>query len=189
MKKLTLLAILLTANFSTAHAQATIQSYAELNILLHPIQTIIVNPGQTSVNLEFKTKDSYRNGVESKHVNHLNIYSTGDFEIKASAVTDKLTNSASTTTTIELADILLSASESTTAGLPGASYLSNVPIAVTASLVSGSLLVSHTSGGMDKNIDITYKAAPDEDAYVNKYICSQSPTEYTTTIIYQISAK
>ncbi len=189
MKKLTFLAILVTANLSTATAQATNQSSAELNILLHPIQTIIVNPGQTTVNLEFKTKEAYKNGVESKQINHLNIYSTGGFEIKASAISDKLTSTASTTATLELADILLTSSESAAGGLSGASYLSNIPIPVTASPASGSLLVSHTSGGVDKNIDITYKAAPDENAYVNKYIRSQSPTEYTTTIIYQIAAK
>ncbi|MBF5027198.1 hypothetical protein [Planobacterium oryzisoli] len=190
MKKLTLLAILVTAGLTaSAKAQATNQSTAELNILLHPIQTIIVNPGQATVNLEFKTKDAYKNGVESKQVNHLNIYSTGGFEIKASATSDKLTSTASTTSTLPLADILLTASESTADGITGAQYQTNVPIAITASPASGSLLVSHTSGGVNKNIDITYKAAPDDDAYINKYIRSQSPTEYTTTIIYQIAAK
>lgn len=63
------------------------QNSVTLNVNLYPIQTLMVNTSQKEVNLEFKTREDYRNGVVSEQQDHLTIYSTGGFQVKVSAVT------------------------------------------------------------------------------------------------------
>src|SRR5690554_7051473 len=53
----------------------------KLNIVLNPIQTIIVNT-QQDVDLVYKTIDNYGEGVLTTIKDHLKIFSTGGFEVK-----------------------------------------------------------------------------------------------------------
>ncbi|MEG0529562.1 MAG: hypothetical protein RR578_04425, partial [Bacilli bacterium] len=46
------------------------QAQATLNVKLYPIQTIVIG-GNNTVNLEYKTKDNYLNGVTSDMKDHL----------------------------------------------------------------------------------------------------------------------
>ncbi len=77
MGKLKLILLLLpTVVFSQTSDNVT------LNVTLNPIQSLIVNPQQKTVDLTYSTKADYLNGVISKQENHLTVFSTGGFEIK-----------------------------------------------------------------------------------------------------------
>ena len=80
MKKILLLTALLGIMWG-AVAQKT--DYAVLKIVLHPVQSIILNPAQKYVNLEYKNADDYTVGVTSFKENHLKVFSTGAFNILA----------------------------------------------------------------------------------------------------------
>src|SRR5690554_4456234 len=52
-----------------------------LNIVLSPLQSIVVNPTQKVVNLVYENADNYNEGVIHELADHLTINSTGGFEV------------------------------------------------------------------------------------------------------------
>lgn len=170
MKKIILSSFLLLA-FVTVNAQTV-----TLNVKLKPIQTLVVNPAQNTVNLEYVTKDDYANGVASVNADHLTVYSTGGFQVKVKAADATMTNGTKSilVNTIKLTPSAGSAKQDAATYVP-AFNLSNVD----------TTLMSSTTGGVNKKINIEYKGAG-ADAYINNYIAGQNPTVYTTTLTYTI---
>lgn len=151
-----------------------------LNIKLSPIQTLVVNAGQTTVNLEYKTKADYSGGVSANEANHLEIYSTGAFEIKAKASTSTLNNTnigqgmdVNTVTIIPTA---------------GTNSLADADYTTTSLSAEAQTIISSTTGGVANNFNIEYKGKGG-DAYVNYYNNAENPTVYTTIVTYTIAAK
>ncbi|MEZ7515596.1 hypothetical protein [Flavobacterium frigidarium] len=153
----------------TAYAQNV-----TLNVKLKPIQTLVVNSGQKTVDLEYNSKEDYKNGVSKTNADHLNIYSTGGFQVNVKSATATMVNG---TKKIDANGIQLTASAGSDA-VAGATYLSNVKLSN-----AETLLVSSTAGGVDKKISIAYKGAGG-DAYLDNYIATQTPTIYTTELTY-----
>lgn len=52
-----------------------------INITLHPIQILKINPAQTEVALNYTDEDDYKNGVRNLQENHLTIYSSSGYEV------------------------------------------------------------------------------------------------------------
>lgn len=158
---------------------------ATLNVRLNPIQTLVVNAQQKTVDIDYITKDHYKDGVSSKQVNHLNIFSTGGFEVKIKSSGSDLTNqgTAGTNGNIAASTIKIVATQGTQDALTEADYKQNVVLSATEGII-----VSSTKGARDKNIDIEYQAAGN-DAYLDKYVANQTPTTFTTTVTYTIYAK
>lgn len=52
-----------------------------INITLHPIQILKINPAQTEVDLTYTDEDDYKNGVRNLQENHLTIFSTSGYEV------------------------------------------------------------------------------------------------------------
>lgn len=170
MKNL-IIASFIVLGLSTVQAQNV-----TLNVKLKPIQTLVVNTAQKTVDLEYSSKDDYKNGVLSTNTDHLNIYSTGGFQVKVKSATASMTNG---TKKIEANTIQLTATAGTD-GITGATYSSNLKLST-----AETLLVSSTSGGVDKKISVAYKGAGAE-AYLDNYIAGQTPTVYTTELTYTI---
>lgn len=183
------LALVLTAfaaNAQTAfsaNAQADTDQVA-LNVKLYPIQTIVVNAA--NVDLEYKTKDDYANGVTVSQGDHLTVYSTGGFTVNVKSETPTLTSllPAAAAESISSSDILITSAAGTTNSLAGAAYKTEVPLTTT-----GAQLIQSTTGGVNRNFNVTYKAKGDLNNYVNKYFKDgNNPTVYTTNVIYEIVA-
>ncbi|AZA60394.1 MULTISPECIES: hypothetical protein [Chryseobacterium] len=166
---------LLSAAGLLAFATASAQNVT-LNVRLKPIQTLVVNTSQKVVNLEYVTKDDYQNGVTSENPDHLNIYSTGGFQVKVKASNAAMQNGGKS---IATNTILIKASAGSDV-LNGAQYSQDVQLSG-----SESTLVTSTSGGVNKKINIAYKGAG-ANAYINNYIAGQDPTLYTTELTYTI---
>lgn len=71
----------------TAYAQNV-----TLNVKLKPIQTLVVNSRQRTVDLEYNSKEDYKNGVSKTNADHLNIYSTGGFQVNVKSATATMVN-------------------------------------------------------------------------------------------------
>lgn len=79
MKKIILTSLMLAFGI-IAQAQNSNTGHVTLNVKLNPIQTLVVNPAQETVDLEYSSKDDYANGVTSGALtDHLSVFSTGRF--------------------------------------------------------------------------------------------------------------
>lgn len=178
------LALVLTAFAANAQVGPTETDQVALNVKLYPIQTIVVNAA--NVDLEYKTKTDYANGVTVSQGDHLTVYSTGGFTVNVKSETATLTSSLATANgeSINSSDIKISAAAGATNSLAGAAYETDVPLTTT-----GAKLIKSTTGGVNKNFNVSYKAEGNLDSYVNKYFKDgNNPTVYTTNVIYEIVA-
>ncbi|KNB60636.1 MULTISPECIES: hypothetical protein [Chryseobacterium] len=149
---------------------------ATLNVRLKPIQTLVVNNAQKIVNLDYVTKDDYANGVSSLNADHLNIFSTGGFQVKVKSANSALQNGNKN---IQANTIQIKATAGSDA-VNGAQYAQNVQLSA-----NETTLVSSSNGGVDKKISIEYKGAG-ANTYLDNYIAGQDPTVYTTELTYTI---
>lgn len=183
MKKTVFFSALITGLFAmNANAQLT-DSQVTLNVRLTPIQTIVVNAGQKTVDLNYDSKNAYEDGVTVSKADHLNIYSTGGFAVKVSATSAELTSGA-TAKTIAANTIKISASEGSTNPLTAAK-------GTTVSLTNNPQdLITSATGGFNKNFNVDYAGAG-LGAYVNNFVASAGNPEvvYTTTVQYEIIAQ
>ncbi|QPH40435.1 hypothetical protein [Pedobacter endophyticus] len=167
--------VILSIIGKTASAQT---DNATLNIRLYPIQTITVNPTQKTVNLDYKTTADYADGVSLAQADHLTVYSTGAFIVKVKSAAATLTGAKSN---IDANDVSISPLAGTSNQLANATY--------TARNLSNTdqTIISSNTGSVNKNFNITYKAAGSQK-YVDKYFKTENPTVYTTTVTYTIEA-
>ncbi|MGA9213338.1 hypothetical protein [Kaistella sp.] len=181
MKEKVILVLVLVAGSLSKNARAQNMGEAKLNIRLHPVQTISVNASGNGVNLDYKTREDYKNGINITQENHLKIYSTGAFIIKVRSTNPTLIN-ANNTKSINTADISITASKGT---LNGVEKFSTAAINLS---VEDQELISSTVGGSNRTFNINY-AAKGDDQYINKYVSTQNPTVYTTEVTYSIEPK
>lgn len=169
----------------TAFAQNTtttgpkpITATATLNVKLHPIQTIVIESNE--VDLEYKTKDDYSNGVTKTMNDHLIVYSTGGFAVKVKSENENLVREVGEgeipVNTINLVATLGTGNES-------GSTFKGVTLDT-----SDKNLISSEVGGTNLKFNVAYNGKGG-DAYVNKYNNVENPTVYTTTVTYTIEAQ
>ena len=177
MKQIILTFLFSTLFSSVAFAQAT----ATLNVKLYPIQTIMIG-GENTINLEYKTKDNFKNGVSKKVDDHIEVYSTGGFEIKAKTNNANLVGTGENSKFIESSDIELLATNGSSSLDVGSMVKAQLNGTTEVSLLTSSV------GGVDKTFNVEYFAAGG-DKYINHYVNSENPTKYTTEVTYTIVAK
>lgn len=180
MKNLFLTAITVIGFAFTAQAQNS--GNVTLNVKLHPIQTLIVNPSQNTVNLNYHTTTDYANGVSSAQADHLTVYSTGGFTVKVESASDAISSAMATNSNTLAANSIQVAANAGSEALGGATY-SEVNLST-----AGGTLISSNTGGVNKKFNVEYKGA-EADQYVNLYYNGENPTIYTTTVTYTISAQ
>jgi len=148
------------------------QNSVTLNVNLYPIQTLLVNTTQKEVNLEYSTREDYRNGVVSEQQDHLTIYSTGGFQVKVSAVTAAIDNSV-------LDNITIIPSS-------GSKPLNQLHVVYTDKNISEleQPIISATKGAIDKNVNISYKGAGN-DALMG-FAKNNTSTNQSYTVMYTI---
>ncbi|WHF51185.1 hypothetical protein QGN23_12210 [Chryseobacterium gotjawalense] len=180
MKKAILFATFLGGLFA-ANAQTAGPATGDvtLNVNLYPLQSIVVNPSKV-VDLDYKTSADYLNGVNKTEVDHLNVFSTGAFDVKVKS-TD--TNLSGAGTAIPLTDIKIIASQGTTTGTTPLIFVpaSEVALSGTEQIIGGS-----TAAGSG-NISVNYKAAGNND-YLSRVV-GGAKTTYTANLVYSIIAK
>jgi len=186
MKKIILTSAIIFATVAATFAEGpTLPNATDqttLNVILNPIQTLVVNPAQKTVDLEYKNISDYAAGVSSTQEDHLKIYSTGGFIVTVQSAIDDMAR-AKGSETISASTIKIKAENGSTNALTGATVGTEVSLSTTPTS-----LINSSTGGVDKNFNITYSGMG-SDAYVNKYFKNETPTVYTTTVTYAIVAQ
>lgn len=153
-----------------------------LSIEIHPIQTLIIK-NSPNVALEYKTKENYDQGVSKKIDDHIQIYSTSGFEVKAKTNNPNLVGTGTNTNkTIATTDISLTPENGSSSLQVGGLTTANL------SGTSEVLVITSQTGGVDKTFDITY-AAKGNNEYINHFVKGENPTIYNTEVTYTIVAK
>src|SRR5690554_4951701 len=80
-----------------------------VNIKFKPIQSIVVNSGQKTVNLEYYTKEDYASGVSEKMEDHLEVFSTGGFIVSVASNGDFMDSDNAETSKIDAQDVTIEA--------------------------------------------------------------------------------
>lgn len=172
----------LIAGLFTATAQT-----ATLNVVLHPVQSIIVSSGSATVNLVYDNAAKYTAGVTLAMSDHLQVYSTGGFQVSVSVPAATFGNGIASPAvgngeTIAASGITVQAATGSTTNTGGA-YLPAVALSTTATP-----LFSSTTGGAANKYNVTYKGAG-SNAYVGKdFAAGTAATTYTTQVVYSIAA-
>ena len=152
-----------------------------LAVHIYPIQTLVIK-NEKDVVLEYKTKDNFKNGVSKKVDDHIEVYSTGGFEIKAKTNNANLVGTGENSKFIESSDIELLATNGSSSLDVGSMVKAQLNGTTEVSLLTSSV------GGVDKTFNVEYFAAGG-DKYINHYVNSENPTKYTTEVTYTIVAK
>lgn len=178
MKKIILTSAIIFASLAGVFAQT---DDVTLNVILKPIQTLVVNPASKTVNLVYDSKEKYKDGVSKTETDHLSIYSIGGFQVSVSSASPTTLKKGAET--IESDGILITAVAGTGNISTGYTMPSNVPLATT-----GAPIISHDKGGVDKNFTITY-TDKGGDNYIDKYFKADgAASTYNTTVVYTIAA-
>ncbi|MBZ4652014.1 MAG: putative secreted protein [Proteiniphilum sp.] len=153
---------------------------ATVNIKFRPIQSIVVNPDQKTVDLLYATTANYANGVSAEMLDHLEVFSTGGFIVQANTGEDFTRVGGGT---IPASDVILKATQGTGTSIGS---FTNVSLSTTPTT-----LISATEGGTTLKYNVTYDntTAGGSNNYINKYVYSDSPESvYTATVTYTIAA-
>ncbi|MDD4009176.1 MAG: hypothetical protein PHQ67_05115 [Fermentimonas sp.] len=159
------------------------QDNVTLKIKLQPIQTILVNPGQTTVEFLYASTDNYSAGVTESRGDHLTVFSTGGFEVSVKANSDNFTRIGGTET-IPVSDVKVTASNGEKVN--GAETFSDIVLSTSAGTVIGA-----GKGGRDLTYNVSYdNSAGGADKYIDNYIATDgTESVYTAEITYTIAAK
>ena len=183
MKKVFLAAVTLisVAFVGNVNAQGTSSSdVVTVNIKLKPIHTILVNSGQKTVDLTYTTRENYSNGVGVDQADHLEIFSTGAFEVRVKTNG----NFESGQRSIDASSVTVTPSNGT-----GNIVLSPNYSAVTLDN-SDKQIVNSDKGGRDMKVSINYKGAGSDAYLIDKFTKTAGVAEnvFTADVTYTILA-
>ena len=154
------------------------QNTAVLNINLYPVQIIEVNSPGLSVDMDYRTAEDYKNGVNTTMQDQLKIFSTAGFAINVKSESVTLTNPNSATE-INAEDITLTALPGTANSLEG---FSATPVVLSN---ASTQLLSSTVGGANKRVSLKY-AAKGNNRYIDRQNNLKGVTTYATQITFSI---
>lgn len=179
MKKVIFAAVTFISLIFVGKANAQSSANVTVNIKLQPIHTIIVNGTQGTVNLTYSSKTHYDAGVDVTQADHLEIFSTGAFEV--SVKTDGAFEG--TSQSIDATSVQLTPSAGT-APISGTPTYSQVNLSGT-----NQSLIKSATGGRDRKVSVNYKGAGG-DAYLNKFSKADGAGEnvFTAQVTYTILA-
>ncbi len=155
-----------------------------VNLKFKPVQSIVVNPDQETVDLVYAKKDDYRDGVSKIMEDHLTVFSTGGFVVSVEALSENFMRIGGTETeteTIPLEDVIIRAVNGTNTA---EADFSDVELST-----NPSTLITSDVGGNELKYSVTYNSAGSGYKYINKYIHPDNPESgsvYTAEVIYTI---
>jgi hypothetical protein len=156
-----------------------------VNIKFKPIQSIVVNSGQRTVNLEYNTLQNYQEGVSVTMNDHLEVFSSGGFQVKVKTSGDFTRVKGTGPETILANEVKVQAAPGTgntgnfgSEGLPQVDLSSN----------EQPLIGADTGGNFKFNVTYNNTDAGKDFAYLNKHVRHEE-TSYTATVTYLIAAK
>lgn len=158
---------------------STTSNPVTVNIRFQPVQSIVVNPAQETVNLVYATKDDYRDGVSEKMEDHLTVFSTGGFVVNVKSNGDFKRGDG--TMIIPAGDMKITVDNGTD---------TETGDFTTQSLSTSDLpIIAASKGGSELKYSVTYDntSAGSGYGYIDRYIHPDSPESvYTAEVTYTI---
>lgn len=160
------------------------QGTVTLNVELHPIQTLVVNAAQNTVNLVYRTEADYADGVSSAKENHLKVTSTGGYVVNVQAVdfsniSENVDEDPAVMNKVNLTQIGLKAD--------GDTDNSNRTFATLTKLENADqALVTSARGSVGEEFNVTYSAAGGNEYLLNNYVKGEVVI-WQTTVTYTIT--
>lgn len=180
MKKMIFVLFAIFAFASVSKAQVSDQ--VTVNLILHPVMSIEINPtsGGDVVDIEYKTKADYENGVEVNRPGHLKIFSNTAFKVQMSTNNTGFipVNGGSP----QGGNIEVNKVNVTPYAGSNASNLTMTP----APLSTTSTTIVSGNSAMNAEVGIRYKGA-DQNFFFGK-LNDSNPSRYTTLVTYAITA-
>ncbi|WP_121966236.1 hypothetical protein [Myroides sp. N17-2] len=152
-------------------AQAQSSAQSNLIVTLNPIQSIKINDQQSNINLSFESVDDYTKGKISNQADHIEIMSSGNYEVRVVA-NSPLTNNNEQ---ISLDHISLNPSLGSIGELRENISMSPVPLSM-----KEHNLINSGFGDVKRTFNVSYKMDASEEL-LNKPIGN-----YNTVITYTI---
>jgi hypothetical protein len=168
MKKFVLLSACLTALNGFSQSAAS----TNLNIQLNSIQSIKINEAQNDVTIALNTASEYNNGKASNQADHIEVMSTSNNEIKVSAASDLIGDTAS----INIGSVTVTPTLGSMGGPTEGSILLN-PVALS---LGESTIVQSSHGDIQRSFNVKYRVSGGAP-YLNKPLGT-----YTTLVTYTI---
>lgn len=149
----------------------------KLSVVLSQVQSLTVNESQSAVSLDFTKKEDFRNGVDIREPNHLNVFSSGRFVVKVSTRGDLMSpdNRVIPASTIAVTPV---ASGGFTA-IPGMTTADQVHLSAAE---SRTIIKSPVHGTTATSFDVLYHASGEGYAQMDN-------GTYTATVIYTIEVE
>ena len=189
MKKLILFAAILFAGVSVVNAQtkgtytpkshvtvtdAVTNKDAKTNLMVTLNSILSISVNTESIHLEYKTVSDYENGVQTDFIaNHLNVYSTGGYDVSVRYDNPMLDNSVGNTKTAT--DMF----NSIQVGVQGKGY--------TALDRQAKSIITSEKGGMNVMYNVNYKGQGTEK--YRDFIQNGKTRVLSADVIYEITAK
>ncbi len=165
-------------NSVKAEVSDQVSDNVTVNLKFKPVQSIVVNPDQETVNLVYATKDDYLNGVSKKMKDHLTVFSTGGFVVNVKSDGDFKREDG--TMVIPAGDMKIMVENGTD---------TETGEFTTQSLSTSDLpVITANKGGNELKYNVTYdNTAGSGYEYINRYIHDDSPDSvYTAQVTYTI---
>lgn len=161
---------------SAASAQTTVK----LNVVLHDVQHLTINPEQSTVTLAYHTLDDYQNGVESVQKRHLSVFSTSGYEVKV-----KLANQAF----VRLDGEQVNVSPVPAIRVKAMAVHPHRPKKIEANPLStrDEVLIASDSPTFDALFDVSYHG-PGANELIN-YVEKNKSVTFTNDVLYSIETK
>ena len=177
-----LVATLFSVNSVMAQTASTSDNVT-VNIKFTPIQTIVVNGTQKTVDFAYNSIENYNAGADAiTNDDHLTINSSGPFEVKVKGAnfTGGITGK-----TIAASEIAVLVQKGTNNEITTYGAFSLLPLATTSQV----LISSATEGGMGLNFNVTYSNPGGANGKYFKGYVDGTERTYTANVEYAIIAK
>lgn len=155
-----------------------------VNIKFKPVQSIVVNNGQKTVNLEYYTLQNYQEGVSVTMNDHLEVFSSGGFQVEVKTNGDFTREEDNETILASEVKVQAAPSNGNTedfgsGGLPQVSLSSN----------EQPLIGADTGGYFKFNVTYNNTDAGKDFAYLNKHVRPEEISVYKATVTYSIATQ
>lgn len=155
-----------------------------LTVELNPIQTLVVNGNQNTVNLVYNTEKDYLNGVSSSKTKHLKVTSTGGYVVNVKAVEFSKVSGY-----VEADPAVMNKVNLTQIGLKADGDTDNSKrtfATLTKLEKTDQALVTSARGSVGEVFDVTYSASGKNEYLLNNYVKGEV-VKWQTTVTYTIA--
>jgi len=156
------------------------QTSVKLNLELHDVQHLTINPDQSVVTLAYRTLEDYKNGVELVQKAHLSVFSTSGYEVKVKLVNHDFVRLSGEQNNSVMAPLIRVKAKAVTLG-------SSMHVAGKLLTTNKETIISSNSPNFNAVFDVTYQG-PGSNGLID-YVEKNNAVTFTNDLLYSIETK